>query len=91
MIEETIQETTLGTLGGVDVGAANLWDRDYVDGAGRSRHGLTARLDYEVAGEVVRVVVGEGSIVRIGGARWEVVRLDKPEDGNGHVTLRETK
>lgn len=85
---EEIQETTLGTLGNVDVGVANMWDREYVDGAGRQRTGLTARIDWDVAGETRRVVVGEGSVVDIGGARWEVVRLVKPTNGNGTVAFR---
>ena len=85
---EEIQETTVGTLAGVDVGVANLWDREYVDGAGARRTGLTARLDYEVAGSTQRVFVGEGSILELGGVRWEVVRLTKTPGQNGSVTLR---
>ncbi len=87
---EEIQETTVGTLGGVDVGVANMWERDYVDGAGTSRKGLTARLDYDVAGETRRIVVGEGSVVELGGLRWEVVRLVKTPGQNGTITLRTT-
>jgi hypothetical protein len=85
---EEIQETTVGTLSGVDVGVANMWERDYVDGAGVSRRGLTARLDYDIAGETQRIVVGEGSVIRLGDGRWEVTRLAKPKSGNGSVTLR---
>lgn len=85
---EEIQETTVGTLSGVDVGVANMWDREYVDGAGVTRTGLTARLDYELGGVTQRVFVGEGSIVTVGNARWEVVRLVKTPGQNGHVTLR---
>lgn len=87
---EEIQETTVGTLAGVDVGVANMWDRPYVDGKGEARNGLTARLDYEVAGETKRIVVGEGSIVELGGVRWEVVRLVKTPGQNGTITLRTT-
>jgi hypothetical protein len=85
---EEIQETTVGTLSGVDVGVANLWERDFVDGAGVSRTGLTARLDWDVSGTTRRVVVGEGSVVELGGARWEVVRIVKPPGQNGTITLR---
>lgn len=85
---EEIQETTVGTLAGVDVGVANMWDREYVDGKGATRTGLTARLDYEVGGETRRVFVGEGSVLELGGVRWEVVRLHKPAGENGSVTLR---
>jgi len=85
---EEIQETTVGTLSGVDVGVANMWERDYTDGAGNNRKGLTARLDCDIAGETRRVVVGEGSVLELGGGRWEVIRLTKPPAGNGSVTLR---
>jgi hypothetical protein len=85
---EEIQETTVGTLSGVDVGVANMWEREYTDGAGATRTGLTARLDYEVAGATRREVVGEGSVVTLGGVRWEVVRLVKTPGQNGYVSLR---
>jgi hypothetical protein len=83
-----IQETTIDDVAGVSVGVANIWDREYVDGKGARRAGLTARLDYEVNGETVRTVVGEGSVVEIGGKRWEVTKLVKPPEANGTVTLR---
>jgi hypothetical protein len=85
---EQIQETTVGTLSGVDVGVANMWEREYVDGAGAARKGLTARLDYEVGAETKRVVVGEGSVLELGGTRWQVLALTKPSGQNGTVTLR---
>lgn len=85
---EEIQETTVGDLAGVSVGAANMWEREFVDGAGTARRGLTARLDWEEGGETRRVVVGEGSIVEIGGHRWQVVRLVKTEGANGTVALK---
>lgn len=87
-VVEQIQETTVGTLSGVDVGVANMWERDYVDGAGAARKGLTARLDYEVGAETRRVVVGEGSVIELGGTRWQVVALTKPSGQNGTVSLR---
>ena len=85
---EEIQETTVATLSGVDVGVANMWESDYVDGTGAPRKGLTARLDYEVRGETTRIVVGEGSVLPLGGVRWEVVRLVKPQGQNGTISLR---
>jgi hypothetical protein len=85
---EDIQETTVGTLSGVDVGVANVWERDYVDAAGATRKGLTARMDYEIGGETRRVIVGQGSVIELGGVRWEVVRVVKPPTGNGTLTLR---
>lgn len=85
---EVIQETTVGTLSGVDVGVANMWEREYVDGAGAARKGLTARLDTEVAGETRRTVVGAGSVIELGGTRWEVVSLAKAPGQNGTITLR---
>ncbi len=85
---EEIQETTVGTLSGVDVGIANMWERDYVDGAGTPRKGLTARLDYDLNGETHRIVLGQGSVLEIGGARWEAIRLTKPPNAHGTIALR---
>ncbi len=85
---EEIQETTVGTLAGVDVGVANMWEREYTDGAGAAKKGLTARLDYDIAGETRRVVVGMGSVLELGGVRWEVTAISKPPNQNGTVTLR---
>lgn len=87
-VVEEIQETTVGTLGAVDVGVANMWEREYTDGAGVARKGLTARLDYDVAGETRRVVVGLGSVLELGGTKWEVAAISKPPNQNGTVTLR---
>ena len=85
---EEIQETTVGTLSGVDIGVANMWERDFIDGAGAARKGLTARIDFEVGAETRRVVVGHGSILEMGGERWEVVALEKTPGQNGSITLR---
>lgn len=85
---EEIQETTVGTLSGVDVGVANMWERDYIDGKGAARKGLTARMDYELGADTRRIVVGEGSIIEMGGERWEVVTLQKTPGQNGSITLR---
>ncbi|MDP2305948.1 MAG: hypothetical protein Q8P18_07960 [Pseudomonadota bacterium] len=85
---EVIQETTVGTLSGVDIGVANMWERDYIDGTGAARKGLTARMDYEVGPETRRIVVGEGSVIQMGGERWEVVALKKTPGQNGSITLR---
>ncbi len=85
---EEIQETTVGTLSGVSVGVANMWERDYVDAGGVTRKGLTARLDFEEGTETRRVVVGEGSVLPFGADRWEVVTLRKTPGSNGTITLR---
>jgi hypothetical protein len=85
---EDIQETTVGTLAGVDVGVANMWEREYVDGAGVARTGLTARMDYDDGAHTHRLIVGHGSVIELGGVRWEVVRLVKTPGQNGTVTLR---
>ena len=80
-----ITETTVGSLGSVDVGVANMWERDYVDGAGRARHGVTARLMWEIDGVAGGAVVGVGSRFELGGARWEVLALEKRVGVNGTV------
>ena len=83
---ETIQETTVGDLGGVSVGVANLWERDYVDAAGAPRHGMTARVAWTDASSDHWEVVGAGSALRLGAHRWTVVRVDKSEGSLGSVT-----
>jgi len=80
----SIEETTQGALGTVDVGVANVWERDYIDGSGAARTGVTARLMWDGGS----LVVGAGSVFELGGARWEVLRVDKAPEANGHVRLR---
>lgn len=85
---EEIQETTVGTLSGVDFGVANMWERDYVDAGGIARKGITARLDFEEGAETRRVVVGVGSVLTFGPDRWEVVAIKKTPGSNGTISLR---
>ena len=82
-----VSETTVGTLGTADVGVANLWERDYVDAAGRARNGVTARLMWESDGAPESLIVGVGSRFEVGGARWEVLAVEKRVGVNGAVRL----
>lgn len=85
---ETIElrETTVRTVGGVQVGVGNILVDDYQAADGSSRHGLTARLHPE---DGSRLVVGAGSVVALGDRRWEVVDVvSGGDEGLGTVTLR---
>jgi hypothetical protein len=79
----TLEETTQGTLGSVDVGVANIWERSYTDAAGAERTGPTARLMWDGGS----LVVGPGSVFELGGQSWRVLSVDKPADGNGNVRV----
>ena len=71
--EISITEGTVAPLGGIRVGAANIWERDYELPEKTTRHGLSAMLF--VNGENAGMVVGEGSVFSVGGARWIVLGL----------------
>jgi hypothetical protein len=79
----TLEETTQGTLGSVDVGVANIWERGYTDATGAERTGQTARLMWDGGS----LVVGSGSVFELGGHSWRVLSVDKPADGNGSVRI----
>ncbi len=87
-----IMETTVGQIGGVSVGVSNIFEDTYTLPDGTERDGLTARLSLFVAGASEGGVdeehrVGEGNVVEIGGSRWEVVAIEKPEGELGAITL----
>lgn len=85
-------ETAVGMIGGVRVGVSNIFEDTYTLPDGTEREGLTARLSLlpggtsdEGVGEEPRV--GEGSILEIGGSRWEVVEIEKRKGELGAITL----
>lgn len=83
---ETLTETTVGELDGVRVGLANVWERDYVDAGGTTRHGLTARLAWtDAAGAERWEIVGVGSQLEFAGSTWQVREIDKSPGTPGEV------
>jgi hypothetical protein len=84
--ELELTETTAETVDGVRVGVGNILVDDYELPDGTSRHGITARLHPETGG---RFVVGPGSVVALGDARWEVLDVvSGGADDLGTVTIR---
>ena len=81
--EIAITEGTVAPLQGVPVGAGNMWERDYELPDKALRRGPSAMLF--IKGESP-AVVGEGSIVSVGGVKWIVlgVTVGKPR---GEVRL----
>jgi hypothetical protein len=85
--EIRIVETAIAYVGNQRVGAGNLWVADYELPDGTVANGMTAQLFLLADG--ARVIVGPGSVVDIGGGRWEVTAVEKPEAGrHGWVELR---
>lgn len=83
---ETIEETTVGDLAGTACPMANMGVDTYALPDGATRTGLTATL---YPGEEGFHRVGVGSVVEIGGRRWECIDVSKPPGQRlGTVTLR---
>jgi hypothetical protein len=86
--EVTITETTVGLLDDRRVAAGNIWTSDYSLPDGTGATGMTAQLF--VLGEGGSgVIVGPGGELDIGGARWVVTAVEKPDERrHGWVVLR---
>ncbi len=80
---ETIEETTVGDLDGNRVPMGNMTQRKYERGDGTTAEGWTCTLALEGGAKVV----GVGSIVEVGGRKWEVTAVEKTTGENGSVTL----
>jgi hypothetical protein len=77
--EVRIRETTMGWLGDVQVGVANVLEEQ----------GGTTVLLWPDAPDAERMRVGAGDVVSIGGGAWEVVEVVAGGDrARGAVTLR---
>ncbi|HIA02319.1 MAG TPA: sel1 repeat family protein [Myxococcales bacterium] len=87
--EITITENTVAEINDIRVGAACVWDDDYVSDEGQSLNGPTAKLS--VMGDTpetdfdVKAYVGK--VVSIAGEQWRVTVISEPPDGFGSVTL----
>lgn len=82
---ETIEETTVGDLNGVRVPMGNMTRGTYTLPDGREQKGWICSL---VIGPGPGVFVGVGSVVEVGGARWEVVDVQKTPGQLGSVSLQ---
>ena len=82
---ETIEETTLGTLGEVPTGMASMGVGRYTLPNGSEVEGISCVL---APAEQENVVVGIGSVVEVHGVQWEVVRIQKTRGELGSVTLQ---
>ncbi len=82
-VTETIEETTVGDLGGNRVPMGNMSQRQYTRGDGTTSEGWTCTLALESGA----TVVGVGSVVEVGGHKWEVTTIEKTTGSNGSVTL----
>ncbi len=82
---ETIEETTVGTLGNLSVGMGNMTTGEYALPDGSLRVGTICFLAPEDRDG--GILVGLGSQVEIGGFSWEVVAIEKPRGELGSVTL----
>ncbi len=83
-ITETIDETTVGDLGGFSVPMGNMTHMDYTLADGTTRHGLVCSL---VIGGRTGVFVGQDSVVDVEGTRWRVTSIEKTPGQLGSVTL----
>ena len=80
-----IRESTQGSLGDAEVGVSNIWEREYNLPDGSTVRGLTARLSLD---EGLRLVVGKGSVIEVGGAKYEIISVVNPEEGLGSVEFK---
>jgi len=83
---EFIRETTVGDLGGVQVGMGSISFGKYKFPNGQPSYGPTCVLSPEDAKKPV--CVGKGSVVAIGENKWQVVSVEDPLDDLGTVTLQ---
>ena len=81
---ETIEETTCGQLGDVRTGMASMGKGPYALPDGSVAQGMTGILAPD---EHENVVIGMGSVVTVGGVRWEVVAVEKERGIPGSITL----
>lgn len=81
---ETIEETTVGDLGGVSVPMGNMFVDTYTLPDGTTTKGLVCALALESGA----VFVGKGSVVTVGATAWEVVAIEKPAGKLGSVSLK---
>lgn len=90
--DRELTETTVEYFGDLSVGIGSIFEADYELPDGTIRRGLTCRLVPE-DDEVPRVV-GEGSEVELGGARWLVLSVVDSGEAPfeyGSVTVREMR
>ncbi len=84
-VTETIDETTVGDLGGVRVPMGNVTHGTYTLPDGTTATGPICSL--ALPGQT-GVFVGKGSVVAVDGTRWQVEAVVAPPTGLGSVRLR---
>ncbi len=82
---ETIEETTVGDLGGVRVPMGNMTQGAYTLPDGSQRHGWICALALPPG---PGTFVGAGSVVTVEGTPWEVLEVNKTPGVLGSVRLR---
>lgn len=86
VVIEEIEETTVGDLGGHRVPMGNVTRGRYTIPDGTEREGPICSL--VLPGVSPGVFVGAGSVVEVGGHRWEVLEVESPASGPGNVRLK---
>ncbi len=84
-VRETIDETTVGMLGEHRVPMGNMTTGAYTRADGTEARGVICSLVIDPSQP--GVFVGLGSVVTVGGVRWEVVAIEKTPGELGSVTL----
>lgn len=79
-----LRETTMSWVEDVRVGVGSVVVDDYLDAAGKPRHGWVAAL---VLPDAPGQFVGVGSVIAIGAQTWSVQNVEKQGDALGVVTL----
>jgi hypothetical protein len=89
-VDRELMETTVERLGGVRVGIGNIFEDEYELPDGSTARGPSAHL-VELRGEDPNPahVVGAGSVVAIGDARFEVLDVLPHGAGSGSLKVRE--
>ena len=82
---ETIEETTCVPLGDVRTGMASMGKGPYELPDGTTVEGMTGILAPE---DQENIVIGMGSIVTVGGVRWEVIDVEKERGIPGSITFK---
>jgi hypothetical protein len=79
-----ITETTVGSLGGVQVAIGNIFVQEYRDSGNEVHNGPAAMVS--VPGSP-RVLVGAGSRLTLASGDWDVVEVTPGPENRGRITF----
>lgn len=82
-----ITETTVGSLGGVQVAVGNIFVQEYRDSDNEFHNGPAAMV--YVPGSP-RVLVGAGSRLVLASGAWDVVEVTADPENRGRITFTES-